>query len=321
MKASELVLSPDGKLYHIHLDSSTLADKVLLVGDPGRVEMFKGIFESVEYESYNREMHALTGHYHGTRLTALSTGMGCDNIDIVMTELDAAANIDIETSSLRDFEALRSLQIVRIGTSGSLQEDIDCGSHVASAYAIGLDGLMNYYKEWSMKSGEWREMEEAFIRHMGLDERLAHPYCVKGSDILLNKIAFDMHHGITATAPGFYGPQGRTIRLHPSIDNLNEKLSTFQWTIETSRHQNFETSRHKDTETTRSLEVPKSRSLLKVTNLEMETSAIYGFSHLLGHEALTVCLIIANRPKGTFLNDYHKEMRELVGTVVERLVE
>jgi len=330
MKASELVLAPDGKLYHIHLDSSTLADKVLLVGDPGRVEMFKGIFESVEYESYNREMHALTGHYHGTRLTALSTGMGCDNIDIVMTELDAAhqgerLKVKGEIDDAAHLSPLTShlspLQIVRIGTSGSLQEDIDCGSHVASAYAIGLDGLMNYYKEWSMKSGEWREMEEAFLRHMGLDERLAHPYCVKGSDILLNKIAFDMHHGITATAPGFYGPQGRTIRLHPSIDNLNEKLSTFQWTIETSRHQDFETSRHKDTETTRSLEVPKSLSLLKVTNLEMETSAIYGFSHLLGHEALTVCLIIANRPKGTFLNDYHKEMRELVGTVVERLVE
>lgn len=284
MKASELPLAADGSMYHIHLTSSTLADKVLLVGDPGRVDMFKGIFESVDYESHNREMHAVTGMYHGVRMTALSTGMGCDNIDIVMTELDAAANIDIETTSQQDNKTARSLQIVRIGTSGSLQEDIDCGSHVASEYAIGLDGLMNYYKEWSAASGPWADMEETFMKHMGFDERLARPYCVKGSEKLLKGIASDMHHGITATAPGFYGPQGRAVRLHPSIDNLNEKLASFG-----------------------------------VTNLEMETSAIYGFSHLMGHEALTTCLIIANRPKGTFLSDYHEPMRQLVGRVVERL--
>ena len=276
MKASELVLAPDGSLYHIRLTSDTLADRVLLVGDPGRVNMFKDIFEQVEFESENREMHALTGFYHGTRMTALSTGMGCDNIDIVMTELDVAA-------------AGRQLQIVRIGTCGSLQPDIDCGQPVASAYAIGLDGLMNYYKEWAMDSRQWEAMEQRFLEHMGIDDRLARPYCVGGSTILLDRIAFDMHRGITATAPGFYGPQGRTIRLHPAIDNLNERLSSFRW------------------------------DNLAVTNLEMETSAIYGFSHLLGHQALTVCLIIANRPKGTFLNDYHEPMRQLVGTVVERL--
>jgi uridine phosphorylase len=250
-----------------------LADKVLLVGDPGRVNMFKDIFETIEFESENRELHALTGTYHGSRMTALSTGMGCDNIDIVMTELDVAADS-------------RSLQIVRIGTSGSLQEDIDCGSYVASRYAIGLDGLMNYYKEWNTPLPD---MEAAFDAHMSLNSRLARPYCVKGSEILLDKIAFDMHHGITATAPGFYGPQGRTVRLNPSIENLNEKLASFSY------------------------------DGTPVTNLEMETSAIFGFSHLLGHEALTVCLIIANRPKGTFLNDYHMQMRELVGRVVERL--
>ncbi|MBO4587213.1 MAG: nucleoside phosphorylase [Bacteroidales bacterium] len=301
MKASELVLAPDGSLYHIRLTSSTLADKVLLVGDPGRVEMFKGIFDQVEFESSNREIHALTGSYHGTRLTALSTGMGCDNIDIVMTELDAAANIKVEKSESQKVEKSRRLQIVRIGTSGSLQADIDCGSHVASAYAIGMDGLMNYYKEWEecRSAGvqgcerECEEMEEAFLQHMGLDERLARPYCVKGSELLLDKIADGMHHGITVTAPGFYGPQGRTIRLHPAIDNLNEKLASFEWKVESGKW--------------------------KVTNLEMETSAIYGFSHLLGHQALTVCLIIANRPKGSFLNDYHPQMKELIGTVVERL--
>ena len=283
MRASELVLAPDGSLYHIHLTSSTLADKVLLVGDPGRVDMFKDIFERVEFESYNRELHALTGRYHGVRMTALSTGMGCDNIDIVMTELDAALRVDRgEWNEKSD----RQLQLVRIGTSGSLQEDIDCGSFVASRYAIGLDGLMNYYKEWQPSLPE---MESAFVNHMRLDERLARPYCVAGSKLLLEAVASDMHHGITATAPGFYGPQGRTIRLHPAIDGLNERLASFRY------------------------------DGLPVTNLEMETSAIFGFSHLLGHEALTVCLIIANRPRGTFLNDYHPQMRQLVGTVVERL--
>ncbi len=293
MKASELVLAPDGTLYHIRLNSSTLADKVLLVGDPGRVEMFKDIFETVEFESHNREIHALTGTYHGTRLTALSTGMGCDNIDIVMTELDAALHLS-DKSDWSD-KSDRHLQIVRIGTSGSLQEDIDCGSHVASAYAIGLDGLMNYYKEWKVGNGKWKDMEDAFIKHMGLDDNLARPYCVKGSEMLLDKIAFDMHHGITATAPGFYGPQGRTIRLHPSIDGLNEKLATFEWKEKNGKW--------------------------NVTNLEMETSAIFGFSHLLGHEALTVCLIIANRPRDTFLNNYHPQMRQLVGKIVERLAD
>ena len=286
MKPSELPLAPDGSLYHIRLTSSTLADKVLLVGDPARVNMFKEIFDSVEFESQNRELHALTGTYHGTRMTALSTGMGCDNIDIVMTELDAALRV---VGGQWSVTSDRHLQIVRIGTSGSLQEDIDCGSHVASRYAIGLDGLMNYYKEWSEASGQWSDMEDALLRHLELDGRLARPYCVKGSELLLKKVAFDMHHGITATAPGFYGPQGRTVRLHPSIDNLNEKLASFSY------------------------------DNTLVTNLEMETSAIFGFSHLMGHEALTVCLIIANRPKGTFLNDYHPQMRQLVGTVVERL--
>ena len=283
IRPSELPLAADGSLYHIHLTSDTLADKVLLVGDPQRVEMFKGIFDTVEHESLNRELHALTGRYHGTRMTALSTGMGCDNIDIVMTELDAALRVKNDEWQA---EIERHLQIVRIGTSGSLQPDIDCGSHVAAEYAVGLDGLMNYYQEWESPLAE---MEEAFMRHMGLDERLARPYCVKGGSLLLDKIAHHMHHGITATAPGFYGPQGRTVQLHPAIDGLNEKLASFSY------------------------------NGIPVTNLEMETSAIYGFSHLLGHEALTVCLIIANRPRGTFLNDYHEPMRELVGTVVERL--
>lgn len=283
MKPSELPLAPDGSLYHIRLTRSTLADKVLLVGDPERVNMFKDIFDSVEFESQNREIHALTGTYHGTRLTALSTGMGCDNIDIVLTELDAALHVENgEWQPDND----RHLQLVRIGTSGSLQPDIDCGSVVASAYAIGLDGLMNYYREWDFPLSP---MNQAFMVHMGLGHRLASPYCVRSSEQLLISLAPDCHQGITVTAPGFYGPQGRAVRLHPSIDNLNDKLASFRW------------------------------NNVRVTNLEMETSAIYGFAHLLGHEALTLCFIIANRPNGTFLNDYHAQMRQLVGTTVERL--
>lgn len=288
MKASELVLAPDGSLYHIHLSSSTLADKVLLVGDPGRVDMFKEIFDSVEHESFNREMHALTGCYHGTRMTVLSTGMGCDNIDIVMTELDAA--LHVEHGKWND-SCDRRLQVVRIGTSGSLQAEVDCGSHVASRYAIGLDGLMNYYREWDTPLPA---MDQSFMVHMGLNRRLAQPYCVEGSPSLLGSVGMGMHHVITATAPGFYGPQGRTIRLHPAIKDLNKKLASFEWN--------------------------NGGENLRITNFEMETSAIYGFSHMMGHDALTVCLIIANRPRGTFLNDYHPQMRQLVGTVVERLV-
>lgn len=285
IKASELVMAPNGSLYHINLKGDTLADDILLVGDPARVNMFKDIFDNVEYESMNREMHALTGSYHGHRFTALSTGMGCDNIDIVATELDAAANFDLESRT--PLTNHRKLRMVRIGTSGSLQADIPCGSLVAARYAIGLDGLLNYYQHDDQ--GFEKEMEQAFVTHMNLSDRLATPYCVRGSQSLLSQVASDMHHGITVTAPGFYGPQGRHIRLAPSIEQLNEHLAEFSW------------------------------NGTPVTNLEMETSAIYGFANALSHEALTVCLIIANRPTGTFLNDYHDAMRQTIGTVMERL--
>ena len=285
IKESELVLAPNGSLYHIHLTGENLADNVLLVGDPERVNMFKEIFEAVEYESMNRELHALTGKYHGERFTALSTGMGCDNIDIVATELDAAANFDLTTRTVKAEH--RSLNLVRIGTSGSIQSNVDCGSRVASRYAIGMDGLLNYYRH--PNDGFEKEMEQAFSKHMDLDNRLATPYCVKGSERLLGIVGEGMVHGITVTAPGFYGPQGRNIRLTPSVENLNERLAEFSW------------------------------DGTQVTNLEMETSAIYGFARALGHEALTVCLIIANRPKGTFLNDYHQPMKETIAIVMERL--
>lgn len=285
IKDSELVLAPNGSLYHINMTGDNLADNIFLVGDPGRVNIFKDIFDTIEFESSNREIHALTGQYKNRRFTALSTGMGCDNIDIVVTELDAAANIDLKSRKVRDDH--RTLNMIRIGTSGSLHSDIPCGSLVASAYAIGLDGLLNYYTHNESDFDE--PMTRAFLQHMNFPPTVARPYCVKGSEVLLKKVADITKTGITATAPGFYAPQGRHIRIAPSIPDLNERLSTFEW------------------------------DGLKVTNLEMETSAIYGLSKLMGHHALTVCLIIANRADGTFLNDYHDQMRDTIVKIMERI--
>ena len=286
IKESELVLAPDGTLYHIRMTGDQLADDIFLVGDPARVNMFKELFESVDFEFYNREIHALTGWYHGHRFTALSTGMGCDNIDIVVSELDAAANFDLNKRSLLPNH--RRLNMIRIGTSGSLQSDIPCGSLVASYYAVGLDGLLNYYS-YDGNLFE-NEMNDSFMKHMMFDRRFAMPYSVKCADSLFDRLAFDMVKGITVTAPGFYAPQGRHVRIAPSISDLNEKLASFKW------------------------------NGVNVSNLEMETSAIYGLSRIMGHSALTVCLIIANRPEGKFLNSYHDEMRQTIVKILDRMV-
>ncbi len=287
IQESELVLASDGSLYHIHLTGDMLADNVMLVGDPERVDMFKDIFDSIEIERSNREIHALTGTYHGQRFTALSTGMGTDNIDIVLTELDAAANINLATRSEK--RTHRTLRLVRIGTCGSLHSEIACGSVVASAYAIGLDGLLNYYRHDNTLMEN--AMQQQLIQHLQLPVTMATPYCVRGSEQLQQQIGHHMTHGITATAPGFYAPQGRHVRLAPALTDLNERLTTFSW------------------------------DGLPVTNLEMETSAIYGLARLMGHEALTVCLVIANRADGTFLNEYHNTMRTTIATVMERLAQ
>ncbi len=280
-----MVLAPNGSLYHINMTGNDLADNIFLVGDPNRVNMFKDIFDNIEFESTNRELHALTGTYHGQRFTALSTGMGCDNIDIVVTELDAAANIDLKSRTIRDKH--RTLNMIRIGTSGSLHSEIPVGSLVASAYAVGLDGLLNYYEHDDSQLEE--AMTQTFVKHMQLPDRMARPYCVKGSDTLMAKVADFTVRGITATAPGFYAPQGRHIRIAPSVKDLNERLASFCW------------------------------DNLKITNLEMETSAIYGLSRIMGHNALTVCLIIANRADGTFLNEYHNQMHDTIVNIMERM--
>lgn len=285
LKSSELVLNSSGKLYHINMTGDELADDIFLVGDPHRVDIFKSMVDSIEYESTNREIHAVTGRYHGHRFTTLSTGMGCDNIDIIVTELDAAANIDLKTRTLKPNH--RTLNMIRIGTSGSLHSDIPCGTMVAAAYSIGMDGLLNYYEHCDDELEE--DMTQAFVKHTQFSDRLARPYCVKASDELLAKVADIAVKGITATAPGFYAPQDRHIRIAPAVKDFIERLASFQW------------------------------DGLKVTNLEMETSAIYGLSKLLGHNALTVCLIIANRADGTFLSDYSEQMYKTVKTIMDRI--
>ncbi len=284
-KDSELVLAPDGSVYHLHLTYDTLADNVMLVGDPGRVDMFKSIFDSVEFEAYNRELHSLTGTYHGTRFTALSTGMGCDNIDIVMTELDVAANIDLSTGDRLPNQ--RRLNLVRLGTCGGLQPDLPAGSIVASRYAIGLDGVLHYYKHNPEQLED--ALAQAFIQHANLPTDVARPYAASCSIALLDRVGKSLHQGITATAPGFYGPQGRDVSIIPRVPDLTERLASFQW------------------------------QGLKVANLEMETSAIYGLSALMQHNALTVCLVIANRMAGSFINDYHVPMREMIAQVMAGL--
>ena len=262
IKESELVLSSKGSLYHIDLVGNQIADTVVLVGDPKRVDAFKPFFTSIEQETENREIHSITGVYRNTPITVLSTGMGTDNIDIVVKSEH------------------RKLNLVRIGTSGALHSDIPVGSIVVSQYAIGLDGLLNYYKHDDNVFEH--DMAEAFYAHAKFDNCFAKPYVVCGDEILLDKLAGDAYKGITATAPGFYAPQGRQVRLETRIEDINTILSSFEYNGN------------------------------RVLNFEMETSAIYGLGRLLGHSALTMCLIIANRPTGTFLNNYKPNMNELI---------
>lgn len=285
IRESELVLAADGSLYHIHLRGEQIADNVILVGDPQRVDMFKPMFGDIEYETLSREIHSITGSYKGKRITVLSTGMGTDNIDIVVNELDAAVNMDLEHRMVKSTH--RSLNLIRLGTSGALHAEVPVGSIVASEYALGLDGLLNFYKHDSCVFEE--EMVEAFCNHALLPQCFAQPYIAKGDNVLIKQLAFDSYKGITATAPGFYAPQGRRVRLEPTIANINGILASF----------NYKGN--------------------KIMNFEMETSAIYGLSKLLGHRALTMCLIIANRESGTFLNDYRSRMVNLIEQTLDRI--
>jgi uridine phosphorylase len=282
--ASELPLQNDGAIYHLNLHPEELADNVILVGDPGRVSMLSAMFDTVEVRKQNRELITHTGTYKGKRISVISTGMGTDNIDIVLTELDALVNIDLATRTVK--ESHHTLNLVRIGTSGALRPEIECGTFVASEYGLGIDGVLRFYETGNLIR---EDFVEAFVRHTGWDSTLPYPYCSPASPELLERIGHDMTKGVTVSAPGFFGPQGRQVRAQLKYPELNEKIETFEYQGHV------------------------------ITNMEMECSALYGLGNILGHHPLTICLIIANRVTGQFLDSYHDRMEMLCRTVLDRI--
>lgn len=282
---SELIVTDGGKIYHLDLHPNDIANDIIVVGDQNRVKRISQHFSSIEVKVENREFVTHTGMYNGKRLTVLSTGIGCDNIDIVINELDALVNIDLESRTTKKEHT--KLNIVRLGTSGSLQADIPVDSFVISEYGLGFDGLAGFY------DGSFEEDEltllKAFREQVSWGSEINPPYFVKGSHSLIEKLEEGMYKGITATANGFYGPQGRSLRLGAKIPNLNEQLNSFEL---------------------------KGK---KITNFEMETSALYALSGMLGHDACTVCAIIANRFKGEYSKDYKTTVDKLIETVLQRL--
>ena len=285
--ASELILNPDGSVYHINLKPGQIANDIIFVGDQNRVEKITKHFDSIEFTTQKREFKTQTGTYKGKRMTVMSTGIGPDNIDIVMNELDALVNVDLETRTVK--KELTSLNIVRIGTSGSLQADIPCDSIVMSQYGLGLDNMLRSYLIDEISNPA---MEDAFIKHTNWDLKKGRPYVIRCSETLEKKIESDqIHKGFTGTAGGFYGPQGRVLRLEIQDAELNKKMDSFE----------FEG--------------------IKMTNLEMETGAIYGLGKLLGHECLSLNAIIANRATGTFSEDPYKAVDALIAYALDKLAE
>lgn len=286
--ASQLVLTSDGAVYHLKLFPEQLADTVILVGDPNRVELVSSFFDDIEFRVSNREINTHTGYYRGKRISVISTGMGTDNIDIVLNELDALVNVDLKSREIKKEKT--SLNLIRIGTSGALQNDIPVGeSFVAGEMALGLDGLLYFYKDASQVIE--KDFTDAFITQTHYPDFLPRPYAVKASAKLLKLLAPGCIKGVTATSPGFYGPQGRVLRLDVVDPMMNKKIEDFS----------FQTQR--------------------ITNFEMESSALYGLSRLMGHEALTICLIIANRVTEEFAGDYHPYMKKLILQTLDRVAE
>ena len=283
---SELIINQDGSCFHLHLRPEQLADRVVLVGDPARVNTVAAHFDSIECEVSSREFHTITGTYKGKRITCQSHGIGCDNIDIVMNELDTLANIDLKTRMPK--EEHRTLNLIRLGTCGALQPDIEVeDSYVATRYAIGLDGLIYFYE----KNREVNEiaMRDAFIEQMNYPKDLPLPYVVGCSNALFDRLAQGYYQGVTATAPGFYGPQGRTLRMKLAYPEHNRKIESFSY-------QGW-----------------------RVCNFEMESSALYGLGKMMGHNCLTICVAIANRVTEKFATDYHPYVKKLVLNTLERL--
>ena len=287
IKSSELILNPDGSVYHLNLKPGQIAHDIIFVGDQNRVEKITKHFDSIEFSTQKREFKTQTGLYKGKRMTVLSSGIGPDNIDIVMNEIDALVNIDLTTRTIK--ETLTSLNIVRIGTSGSLQEDIPVDSFVMGTHGLGLDNMLRSYLIEDICEND---LEDAFIKHTNWDMRKGKPYIIACSEALKAKIDGDsIHKGITGTAGGFYGPQGRVLRLGIQDPELNSKMDSFKF----NGH--------------------------RMANLEMETSAIYGLGKLMGHNCLSMNAIIANRANGTFSSDPYKAVDELIEYTLNKLAE
>jgi uridine phosphorylase len=283
---SELIINNDGSIFHLHLKPEQISDNIILVGDPGRVDTVASFLDKIDFTSQNREFKTITGWFNEKRITIISTGIGTDNIDIVLNELDALANINLETRTIK--EEHKSLNIVRIGTSGGLQTDLPVNSFVVSEKSIGFDGMLNFYANREKYCDI--EFEKAFKTYTNWNESLPTFYVVDSSENLSSKFDDNIFtHGVTISAPGFYGPQGRVLRLPLAYPDLNLQIEKFRF-----KH-------------------------YKITNFEMESSAIYGLSKMLGHEALTICLIIANRVVLTANENYRDEMKKLIRIVLERL--
>ena len=285
---SELIINDDGSVFHLHVRPEWLADKVILVGDPGRVALVAGHFDTREHEVQSREFHTVTGTCRGKRITVVSTGIGCDNIDIVVNELDALANIDFHTREIKP--ELRQLELVRIGTCGGLQPYTPVGTYVCSQKSIGFDGLLNFYAGRNAVCD--LPMERAFLNHMGWTGNLCAPapYVVDADEELVKRIAReDMVRGITVAAGGFFGPQGRRLRIPLADPRQNEKIEKFEY------------------------------QGLRITNFEMESSALAGLARLLGHRATTVCMVIANRLAHEANTGYKNSIDHLIETVLERI--
>jgi len=284
--ASELIINSDGSIFHLHLKPEQLADNIILVGDPGRVALVAAYFDTQECSVSSREFNTITGTYKGKRISVISTGIGTDNIDIVMNELDALTNIDLHTRTEKT--TLRSLNIVRIGTSGGMQPDIPLGSFLISEKSIGFDGMLNFYAGRDAVSD--LEFEAAMRKHLNWNAQWAAPYVVDADTDLVNRIGQDdMLRGVTISANGFYGPQGRVLRIDLADMQINDKIETFRY------------------------------GKYKITNYEMEGSAIAGLAKMMGHKAMTVCCIIANRRVEAANTDYKPYIEKLVTTVLERI--
>lgn len=286
LEPSELILNKDGSIYHLNLKPENIASTIITVGDPDRVDTVTSFFDKVEFKTRKREFHTQTGIYKGKRITVISTGIGTDNIDIVLNELDALANINFKTRSLK--QKITSLNIIRIGTSGAIQEDIPVDSFLLSETAIGFDGLLHYYEsEYIQRQDLLAEVERQLI----LDRKKGTPYIVDCDDDLKKIFSkkSTIFSGITATNVGFYGPQGRGLRAVPKDKNLIEKLANFK----------FEQKR--------------------ITNLEMETSGIYGLSKLLGHRAISMNVILANRSTGRFSSNPEKSIKDLIAFCLDKI--